>query len=209
MTTWDLDEQQLQENYRPPGKVVLEKSIDHVDDGVVSFLAATTLIVLATGGDGGNDASPRGGPAGFVAVLDEHRIAFGDLAGNNRLDTYRNLVTHPDVGMLCIIPAVEETLRINGRATVTTDPAVLEATAIDGRLPKVAVVVEVAECYIHCGKALRRSGVWKPESWPAEDDRPSPAAIVTKHAELDVDPELVAADLELGYQHTLWERGGS
>lgn len=205
----DLDEAQLRANYREPSQRVLDKAIDHVDEGAAGFLAATTLAVVATSNDDGNDASPRGGPPGFITVLDEKHIAFGDLAGNNRLDTYANIATHPAVGILCIVPGVEETLRINGQGTLTTDPSVLEATAIDGRMPKVAVVVEVDECFIHCGKALRRAGAWTPDTWPTDGARPSPAAIITRHLDLDIDPELVAADLEAGYERTLWERGGS
>jgi uncharacterized protein len=203
------DESSLRQLYRPVNPLVLRKDVGRVDDGAAAFLAATTLLVVASTGPGGADASPRGGPPGFVRVLDEHRIAFGDLAGNNRLDTYTNLTTHPALGLLAIVPGTEETLRCNGRAEVTTDPDVLEATAIDGRVPKVAVVVHVEECYIHCGKALRRAGVWEPSSWPADSTRPSPAAILTDHLELEVAPELVAADLEEGYRATLWERGGS
>jgi predicted pyridoxine 5'-phosphate oxidase superfamily flavin-nucleotide-binding protein len=127
-----------------------------------------------------------------VKVLNEHQVAFGDLSGNNRLDTYANLTAQPAVGMLCIVPGVEETLRLNGRARISTDPAVLAAVAFDDRTPKVAVVIDVDECYIHCGKALRRAGVWDTDSWPAEGERPSPAAILTAH----------------GYVHTLWEHGG-
>lgn len=205
----DLDAGQLRATYRAPSQLVLDKAIDHVDEGAAGFLAATTLVVVATSSEDGNDASPRGGPPGFVAVLDEQRIAFGDLSGNNRLDTYGNIAAHPSLGLLCIVPGVEETLRINGRSRLTTDPAVLVATAIDGRLPKVAVVVDVEECYIHCGKALRRAGIWRPETWPADGARPSPAAILTSHLDLDVDADVVAADLETGYQKTLWERGGS
>lgn len=206
--TWIEDRDALREHYRDPGDIVLRKAIDHVDEGAAAFLAATTLVVVATSGPDGNDASPRGGPPGFVRVLDGANVAFADLAGNNRLDTFTNITEQPEVGLLCIIPGVEETLRINGRARLTDDPAVLEATAIDERVPKVAAVVAVRECYIHCGKALRRAGAWDPSSWPADGERPSPAAIITQHLELDVDPQLVADDLEAGYKATLWEHGG-
>ena len=207
MSTIDTEEQ-LRSHYRDPGDGVRRKQIGHLDDGARDFLASTTLAIVATFGPGGADNSPRGGPPGFLRVLDDNHLAWGDLSGNNRLDTYSNLTTHPQVGMLCIIPGMEETLRVNGTASVTTDVAVLEQTAIDGRIPKVAVVVDVAECYIHCAKALRRAGVWDPSSWPAVDDRPSPAAILVKHIDIDIDPARVEADLEAGYQVSLWEPGG-
>lgn len=199
----------LREHYREAGEGVRRKQIGHIDEGAREFLASTTLAVVATLGPDGADNSPRGGPPGFLRVLDDGHLAFGDLSGNNRLDTYTNLTEHPHVGMLCIVPGMEETMRVNGTARITTDPAVLDATAIDGRVPKVAVVVEVVECYIHCAKALRRAGVWRPETWPAADDRPSPAAILVKHLDIDVDPALVEADLEAGYRATIWESGGT
>ena len=110
---------------------------------------------------------------GFVKLIGPHHVAFADLSGNNRLDSYGNIVEHPHVGMLFLVPGVGETLRINGRAAITTDPEVLAATAIDGVQPKVAVLVEVDECYIHCAKALRRSGVWDPATWLSPEDRTS------------------------------------
>lgn len=206
--TWIDGEDDLRAHYRDPVQPVLDKSIDHIDEGAAGFLAAATLAVVATSGPDGNDASPRGGPPGFLRVLDAGHVAFGDLSGNNRLDTYTNLTTHPDVGLLVIVPGLEETLRVNGRARISTDPDVLAATAIDARTPKVAVVIAVDECYIHCAKALRRAGVWDPDRWPEPGTRPSPAAIITTHLDLDIDPALVEADLERGYEATLWLEGG-
>lgn len=203
------DPASLRRVYRAPYPLVMEKGIDHVDDGVASFLAATTLIVVATSGPGGGDASPRGGPPGFVHVVDRGSIAFADLAGNNRLDTYSNLTESPEVGILGIVPGLEETLRINGRGRLTEDEAIRAAVAIDGRVPKIAVVVDVVECYIHCGKALRRSGIWAPDTWPTKAEAPDPAAVLVDHLALDVEPALVQADLEAGYQATLWATGAS
>ena len=205
------DEGALRSLYRPAHQAVLDKHIDHIDAGAASFLAATTLIVVATHGPNGADASPRGGPPGFVHVLGPDRIAFADLAGNNRLDTYANVTASPgsaEVGLLGVVPGLEETIRINGRAHVTVDAGVRSRTAIDGRTPKVAVVIDVDECYIHCGQALRRAGLWDQASWPGREDRPSPAAILRDHLSLDVEPAVIAADLETGYRATLWEHGG-
>lgn len=202
---------ELDELYRPPHPLVLTKQQDAIDEHSARFVRASSLVILATTSEAGTDASPRGGPPGFVAVLDAGHLAFGDLSGNNRIDSYRNLVEHPEVGMLFLVPGMEETLRVNGRASLTTDPEILEATTIDGRTPKVAVVVEVAEAFVHCAKALRRSGVWDPSTWGAADgdDAPSPSAALTAHLELEVEPEVVGADLELAYQETLWDPGGA
>jgi PPOX class probable FMN-dependent enzyme len=202
------DRATLRTRYRSPSQLVVDKSIDHVDDAAAGFIARSPLFVLATTGADGTDASPRGGPPGFVRVLDRHRIAFADLSGNNRLDSYSNLVERPSVGLLVIVPGIDETLRVNGDAALTDDSDVAERCAIDGRVPKLAVVVTVAECFIHCAKAFRRGAVWDSTTWPAGDDRPSAAAIINDHLQLGVDPAVIEADLEAGYAATLWRPGG-
>ena len=164
--------------------------------------------MVATTGANGTDASPRGGPPGFVAVLDDHRIAFGDLNGNHRLDTFENVLANPHVGLIFLIPGIGETMRVNGRATLTTDPAVLEACAFEGFDPEVAFGIDVDEVYIHCAKALRRSKLWDPATWPDPDDRPRPAQIIKDHVKFDVPADLIEADLEKNYVETIWEAGG-
>jgi PPOX class probable FMN-dependent enzyme len=195
----------LRARYREPGRLVLAKSIDHVDDGAAAWIGASPFFVLATTSAAGTDASPRGGSPGFVAVLDQRTLAFGDLSGNNRLDSYTNLVEHPDVGLLFFVPGEDETLRVNGRAYVTDEPAVLERCPIDGRIPRVAVVVDVTECFVHCGKAVRRGGLWDTGSWAGARDLPSAAALLNDHLQLGVDPAVIEADLERDYERTLWE----
>lgn len=191
--------------YRAPHALVIDKVVDRIDPSVEEFLSQSPLVVIASTDGDGVDASPRGGPPGFVRVLDDRHVAFGDLAGNNRLDSYRNLLAHPSVGLLAIVPGLDETVRINGRATLVTDDDVRERCAIDGRVPKVAVVVEVAECYLHCGKAFRRGAVWDPTSWSPSERRPSAGQIVKEALDLQVDPALIDADLEAGYVATLWD----
>jgi PPOX class probable FMN-dependent enzyme len=202
----DLDG--LRRHYRPPSRFVLDKGIDHVDEAVRGFLARSPLFVLATTSESGTDASPRGGPAGFVVALDDHRVAFGDLSGNNRLDSYTNLVAHPQVGMLFFVPGLDEMMRINGRAAVTTDEAVRQRCPIGDRVPKVAVVVEVDECFVHCGKALRRAGLWDVSTWPSDDDRPSAAAALNDHIGLGIDPKVIEGNLEADYAATMWVPAG-
>ncbi len=202
-------ETELRRLYRKPHPVVLRKAIDHLDEGARGFIARSPFVVVATAGAQGADASPRGGAPGFVHVLDDHRLAFADLAGNNRLDTYRNLLDRPSVGLLFLVPGVGETLRVNGRATLTTDAEVLAAVAIDGRPPRVAIGVDVEACFIHCAKAFRRSGLWDPDTWPVPEDRPSAACILNDHLGLGLDPSVIEADLEAGYVATMWEPGGT
>lgn len=194
--------------YREPHELVLRKQIDHVDAAARAFIEASPFVVVATSGPDGTDASPRGGAPGFVAVLDPYRLAMGDLAGNNRLDTHTNLIRQPEVGLLFLVPGVEETLRINGRVTLTTDPGVLDAVAVDRRRPPLAIGIDVEECFIHCAKALRRSRLWETDSWPTAAERPSAARALRDHIGLDADPQVIAADLEHGYRATLWEPGG-
>jgi uncharacterized protein len=155
--------------------------------------------------DGRCDASPKGGPAGFVRVLDDHRVAIPELAGNNRLDTLENLVTNPGIALLCCVPGIDETLRINGRASITTDPGVLQACSVDGRTPRVAIGIDVDEAYIHCAKALRRGGLWEREAWPDTADMPSIACMLADHVGIEVTDE----QLEESYQRTMWEVGGA
>lgn len=203
------DRAALRSVYRDPHPAVAAKERPVIDEGSAAFIACSPFFVLATTSAGGADASPRGGPPGFVAVLDPTHLAFGDLAGNNRLDSYTNIVEDGEVGLLFMVPGRGETLRVNGRASVTTDPAVLDVALIDGKRHKVAVVVEVAECYIHCAKALRRSQLWDPGSWLEEGTIPTAGEIITKAWDLDLDPALIDADLEAGYVETLWTEGGA
>lgn len=199
----------LRARYRPPSQLVVDKSIDHLDDGAAGFIERSPLFVFATTSADGTDASPRGGPPGFVRVLDRHRLAFADLSGNNRLDSYTNLLERPSVGLLFIVPGVDETLRVNGIAWLADDPDLLDRCEIDGRVPRLAVGITVAECFIHCAKALRRAAVWEPSTWPVGRDRPSAAAIINDHLQLGMDPAVIEADLEAGYAATLWQPGGA
>jgi PPOX class probable FMN-dependent enzyme len=157
---------QLAELYHEPGRGAVDKQLDRMTPGMAAFIETSPFLVLATtNGDGSVDASPRGGPAGFVRRLDDRHIAIPDLNGNNRLDSYRNVVAHPYVGILMMIPGKDETLRINGPATLTTDPELLAGFTKELRTPKMALVVETAEIYGHCAKAFRRGGMWNPDSW--------------------------------------------
>ena len=199
----------LRERYGTPSRTTLAKIVDRLDDGARRFIAASPFLVLATSSPDGTDASPRGGPPGFVTVLDDHRLALGDLSGNRILDSFRNVLANPAVGLLFFIPGMDETLRVNGRASLTVDPVVLEAASFEGRVPKVALGVEVEQCYVHCAKAFRRSDLWRPESWPTAEERPSAACMLRDHIGLDVEASVIESSLEEGYAVTMWEPGGA
>lgn len=201
----------LREIYGPPGKPALRKQLAALDDHCRDFIAHAPIVMVATADEEGRcDVSPKGGPPGFVAVLDDTHLAFGDLSGNNRLDSLGNLTRSDGIGLLFLVPGIGETLRANGRATVSTDPEVLAACDIDGRNPKVAVVVTVEEVYLHCAKALRRSRLWQPETWPDTTDMARPAAMLRDHIGLtEMSVEQVDDVLEADYRSSLWEPGGS
>lgn len=202
------DRRALRTAYREPSQGVLDKVIDHIDAGAADFIRQSPFVVLATSTPGRGDASPRGGPPGFVRVLDEHHLAWGDLTGNNRLDSFGNIVEQPNIGMLFIVPGVLETLRLSGSATLVQAPRILDACAIEGRVPKTAALVTVHECYIQCGAALRRSGLWDVDTWPDAGTRPSGAAVLKGHIGLDAPVEAIEADLADYYDHHVWATGG-
>jgi PPOX class probable FMN-dependent enzyme len=200
-------ESELREIIRPPGKRAADKQIDRLDANCRAFIAhAPFAIVATTNADGTGDASPKGGPPGFVRVLDDHRLAMGELPGNGRVDGYRNLLANPAVGLIFLIPGVGETLRVNGRGFLVTDPAVLDACTLDGRRPVLALGIEVVEAFIHCAKALRRASLWEPDRWPETTDMPTIACMLARHADIPGDPDgtLTAAALEENYATTLW-----
>ena len=200
-------EAELREIFAQPSKGAVNKQIDHLDDHCEAFIAHAPFLVFATTNpDGSGDASPKGGPPGFVKVLDRHHLAMGELPGNNRLDGYRNVVRDPRVGLLFLIPGVGETLRVNGTAVVARDPAILAKCAIDEKLPKVALVVKTNEVFIHCAKAIRRSHLWDHENWPDTTTMPTVACMLVTHTGAPGDPDgsRTAASLEAAYVKTMW-----
>jgi uncharacterized protein len=200
----------LREVYRPPSKPAVAKQIDHLDHNCRAFIAHSPFVTVATADAGGRcDVSPKGGRPGFVHVLDDHRLGIPDLSGNNRLDSLQNLVANAGIGLLFLVPGFGETLRVNGRAAISTNPAVLDACAVGDVVPRVVIVVTVDEAYIHCAKALRRSGLWETERWPDLADLPSAACMLRDHYDLpDMDVAAVERRLEHAYQTTLWRPGG-
>lgn len=196
--------------YREPGRGPVDKVIHRLDEHCEDFLAKSPLFVLSTASsDGVCDASPKGGPPGFVRVLDEQRLAWADYSGNNRLDSFHNLVTNDSVALLFVIPGLDETLRVNGTAALHSDTALCEELAVSGKPARVVVVVSVREAYIHCAKALRRAGLWSPESWLEPADLPSGACIIKDHAAIDADVAAIDEARERDLRTSLWEPGGA
>ncbi len=188
------DETQFAELYEPPNDLVARKTIDHIDDAARRLIAVAPLVFVAShGADGSTDVTPRGGPPGFVSVLDEHHLAIPDATGNKRIDTIRNVVATGQVGLIFIVPGRSQTLRVNGPARISARPDLLEQLTAVGKPPRTAIVVQAAEVYAHCPKAFVRSSFWKPETWPGPDEQPSPAELSHAHTG---DPTLTVADFE-------------
>lgn len=157
----------------------LLKEQRRIDDHFRAFIALSPFLLLSTSGaDGTCDVSPKGDAPGFVRVLDEKRLVIPERNGNKRLDGMKNILANPHVGLIFLVPGRDETLRVNGRACITTDPAVLEPMAVQGVTPKLAIGVEVEQAFMHCVKAFRRSRFWTHAEWPAPDALPSVACVV-------------------------------
>jgi uncharacterized protein len=199
----------LREIYRPPAQRSLDKEVDRLDPHCRDFIAHAPFVVLASAdSDGRVDVSPKGGPAGFVAVLDDSHLAIPDMTGNNRLDSMGNIVTGGHVGLLFMIPGIDETLRVNGSASVSVDPKVLGACPVKDMPANVAIVVEVETAFIHCAKALRRGAIWCPELWPDVSGMASPACMLKDHIGLDGTVEDTQRRLDESYAKTTWTMAG-
>jgi uncharacterized protein len=159
--------------------------------------------VATADAEGNCDVSPKGDPPGSVLILDERTIALPDRPGNRRADGHRNVLANPHVGVIFIVPNVDETVRVNGRAFITADPELLAAMAVKGKAPKLAIVVEIDEVYMHCARAFLRSGLWQPASWPDPDTIPTLAAIMHEQKNLPP-PDESHGKRQEAYRSTLY-----
>lgn len=190
--------EELRQQVPPPGRLPSGKVIDHVDETAARFIAASPLVVLATRrADGGVDLTPRGDPAGFIKVLDSRTLAIPDRPGNNRMDNIENVILDGAIGLLFLIPGVDNTVRVSGRAAVVRDPQLSEELAVDGRPAGLVTLVRVQRLLSHCPKAFMRSKAWHPEEWPDTTDVPSLAEMIKAHCAID-DP---LPDLETYIDH--------
>jgi uncharacterized protein len=196
--------EQLREFYDQPMEVAVRKDIGHVDQLCRRLIAAAPMLFVATfSSEGHADVSPRGGPPGFVTVLDDRHIAIPDATGNRRLDTLENIVSSGRVALIFVIPGRDTTLRVNGHAVVTAAPELLERLAPVGKPPKTAIVVEAEEVYTHCPKAFVRSKLWDPESWLDPATLPTSAEVSLAHQR---NPELTLEQVEQRERESLAKR---
>ncbi len=174
--------EQLREVYPAPAERSVLKEVDHLDHHCRAFIALSAFVLISSSdADGACDASPKGGPPGFVTVLDDHRLLIPDATGNRRLDSLQNMLENPRVGLLFLIPTMGEVLRVNGQVELSRDPELLQGLQTGGRPAKLALIVTVEEAYLHCAKSIIRSKLWKTESWPDPEELPSAAEILNDH----------------------------
>ncbi len=172
------DEATLNTLYGEISPGAIAKEIDYIHPHYRAMIEASPFVVMGTSGPGGLDVSPRGDPAGFVHVLDDNTVLIPDRRGNNRADSLRNIINDPRVTLLFLIPGVGETLRINGSAAISVDPALLERFPFRGTLPRSVIVVTVDRIYFQCPKALVRSELWNPEKHTPRKSLPSTGTIL-------------------------------
>jgi PPOX class probable FMN-dependent enzyme len=203
------DEQSLRSLFHATHPLAALKSQGSLDKHAQAFIRRSPFLCIGTQSlDGRADVSPRGDPVGFVKILDQHTLAIPDRPGNNRLDTLTNILANPSVGLLFIIPGFDDTLRVNGQATLVTDPEILEGMSVNDRAPKLAIVVKVGEVFLHCAKAFRRSKLWNPDHFQSRDEMPSLSKIIldqTTGAPSDEEEmRRIDDDLEVEYKKTLY-----
>ncbi len=160
-------EGQLRDLMGQASEGAIKKETNYLTDECIAYIERSPFMLLATSSkDGRCDVSPKGDPNGFVRVLDNRHLVIPDRPGNRRFDGLRNILENSQIGLIFLVPGRHETLRVNGRASITNDPALLDSMPVQGKRPWFAIGVEVEECFLHCGKAFLRSKLWEPESWP-------------------------------------------
>jgi PPOX class probable FMN-dependent enzyme len=174
--------EELREFYDDAMERAVRKDVGHLDEMCRRLIAAAPMLFVATySSEGQGDVSPRGGPPGFVTVLDDKHLAIPDATGNRRLDTLENVVETGRAAVVFVIPGRDTTLRVNGPARVTARPELLERLTPVGKPPATAIVIEAEEVYAHCPKAFVRSKLWDPDSWPDPAGLPTPAEVSVAH----------------------------
>ena len=172
--------EQLERIYGDPRPVAVLKEVGEITDGYAKLIEAAPFVANATSRPEGLDCSPKGDPAGFVRILDRKTLAIPDRPGNNRIDGMRNLIRDPRIALLFLIPGVGETLRVNGRAAISVDPALLQSFAIGGKLPRAVIVVTGERIYFHCSKAIVRSKLWNEASKIDRAALPSTGSVIAE-----------------------------
>lgn len=186
------------------GEASTTKVADHITPDYGRFIAVAPFVALATVGPEGLDCSPRGDVPGFIRVADPRTLILPDRRGNNRIDSLRNVVRDPRVGLMVLIPGIGNALRVNGRAVVEDDPALLATFAVDGKAPRTALVITVGEVYFQCARALIRSGLWRADSHVDPKTLPTPGRILAGLSEGRVGGDAYDAAWAERARQTMW-----
>ena len=172
--------EQLDALYGEKNPNSIAKEIDYINDGYRKLIEAAPFVAIATCGPEGLDCSPKGDPKGFVRILDDKTLAIPDRPGNNRLDGFRNILRDPRIALLFLIPGVGETMRVNGRASISIEPELMQSFAINGKLPRSVLVVHIESIYFHCSKAIVRSKLWDAATQIDRQSLPSTGTIIAE-----------------------------
>ena len=180
------------------------KVLPRLDAHCRHFIALSPFLVLASSdARGGVDASPRGDPPGFVRVLDDSTLLLPDRPGNNRVDSFQNILTAPGVGMIFFVPGIDETLRVNGTARLLDESEALEPSTVAGRTPRTGLVITIQEAFFHCAKALRRSKLWDPAVQVERSSFPTLGRIIADQV-AGFTPEVADARIETAYREKMY-----
>ncbi len=175
--------EQLEALYGKPSGAAVVKEIDHISPGYRKLIEASPFVAIATGGPDGFDCSPKGDAPGFVHILDDKTLAIPDRPGNNRIDGFRNIMRDPHIALMFLIPGVGETLRVNGRASISIEPELMQSFAVNGKLPRSVLIVHIETIFFHCAKAIVRSKLWDEASKIDRKSLPSTGTIVAELSE--------------------------
>lgn len=199
-------EEELRSIIGSPSELVKSKAISYIDHNCLEFISKSPFLVISTSDQlGFCDVSPRGDKIGFVQVLGENRLIIPERPGNKRIDSLLNILSNPRIGLLFFIPGLGETLRVNGKAAIVTDDELLEKMTYKGKKPALGIGVEVEECFIHCAKAFKRSGLWDINTWSDKTSLPSAAKILYEHSMLsNTSIESIQESLEESYSKRLY-----
>lgn len=195
---------QLEALFGQPGEASLKKEVPYLHPAYRALIEASPFAVLSTIGPGGLDASPRGDPPGFVVVQDDKTLLMPERRGNNRIDSLRNIVADPRVGLLFLIPGVGETLRVNGRARITVEPDLLARLAMEGKPPQCVIEIQVETVFFQCARAIQRSKLWEPVPADAKRTVPTPGAILSALTDAAFDGETYDRELPARQKATLY-----
>jgi PPOX class probable FMN-dependent enzyme len=201
------DFEELRPEIGYPSKLASNKVIHSLDSYSRDFIGKSPFIIIATSDQEGLcDASPRGDEPGFVHILDERHLFIPERPGNKRMDSIQNILVNPHVGIIFMIPGMEETFRVNGKACISQDQNLLEKTVVQGKLPSMGIGVVIEECFMHCAKSFKRSGLWDPDRWLPNNELPSAPKMIAAHVSdrIQITAEQVQESLTDSYRNRLY-----